>query len=129
MSFQAHVHFLTGSITGLFMAYNREIETRLQKIMSQWKDTERKKMFGGLCYLLKGNKVCGIYRDFLILRLGEKGAREALRSNFVRPFDITGKPMRGWVMVEQKGFGSDDELIAFLEEAGDFVKTLPQKQK
>jgi TfoX/Sxy family transcriptional regulator of competence genes len=111
------------------MAYNREVEKRLQKIISQWKDTERKNMFGGLCYLLKGNMVCGIYRDFLILRLGEKGAREALQSNFVRPFDITGKPMRGWVMVEQKGFGSNDELIALLEEARDFVERLPQKQK
>jgi hypothetical protein len=37
--------------------------------------------------------------------------------------------MRGWVMVEQKGFGSDDELIALLEEARDFVERLPQKQK
>jgi hypothetical protein len=111
------------------MAYNKEIETRVQKILSQWKDIERKKKFGGLCYLLKGNMVCGIYKDFLILRLGEKGAQEALQSDFVRPFDITGKPMRGWVMVEQKGFGSDDELIALLEEARDFVERLPQKQK
>lgn len=79
--------------------------------------------------LFRGNMVFGIYRNVLILRLGEKGAQEALRSDFVRPFDITGKPMRGWIMVEQKGFESDDELTAFLEEARGFVVTLPQKQK
>ncbi|TNF53378.1 RNA methyltransferase, partial [bacterium] len=77
------------------MAYNREVETRIQKILSQWKDMERKKMFGGLCYLFRGNMIFGIYRDLLFLRLGEKGAQEALQSDFVRPFDINGKPMKG----------------------------------
>ena len=109
------------------MAYNEEVDTRIKKIVSRWKNTENKKMFGGVCHLLKGNMFCGVHKDYLILRLGEKGAEEALRSEHARPFDITGRPMKGWVMMEQEGFKDDELLEELLIEAKDFVKTLPQK--
>ncbi len=109
------------------MAYNEEIDTRIKKIVSRWKNTENKKMFGGVCHLLKGNMFCGVHKDYLILRLGEKGAEEALRSEHARPFDITGRPMKGWVMMEQEGFKDDELLEELLVEAKDFVKTLPPK--
>jgi hypothetical protein len=35
-------------------------------------------MFGGVCHLLNGNMFCGAYKDYLILRLGETVAKEAL---------------------------------------------------
>jgi hypothetical protein len=71
--------------------------------------------------------VCGVYKDYLILRLGEKAAVQALKQPYTRPFDITGKPMKGWVMVEDKGFKTDDSLKAWLSKAKTFVKTLLPK--
>jgi len=109
------------------MPYNKNIDERVAAIVSRWSGTERRKMFGGVCYLLSGNMVCGVYKEYMILRLGEKGAGEALRSTHVRPFDITGRPMKGWVMVQEGGFKTKDELKDWLEEARDFVKTLPEK--
>ena len=109
------------------MPYNEQIEARIRKIVSRWENTDARKMFGGVCHLLKRNMFCGVYKDFLILRLGEKGAAEALTLKFARPFDITGRPMKGWVMISEKGFKSDDELEALLEEARDFAKSLPPK--
>jgi TfoX/Sxy family transcriptional regulator of competence genes len=109
------------------MPYNEEIEARINRIVSGWKDTADKKMFGGVCHLLKGNMFCGVYKDFLILRLGEKDSENALESPFVRPFDITGRPMKGWVMVGGDGCKSDQELEAWLKKAKEFVETLPSK--
>ena len=109
------------------MAYNEAIEARINKIVANWKKTAAKKMFGGVCHLLNGNMFCGVYKDYLILRLGEENAENALQSSFVRPFDITGRPMRGWVMVENEGFKSDDELRNWLNQAKQFVRTLPPK--
>jgi TfoX/Sxy family transcriptional regulator of competence genes len=109
------------------MAYNEEIETRIKRMVSSWKNTDDKKMFGGVCHLLNGNMFCGVHKDFLILRLGEKNSKNALQLPFVRPFDITGKPMRGWVMVESDGFESDNELEDWLSKAKEFVNTLPPK--
>ena len=56
------------------MAYNEEIETRIRKAVSSWQNTDDKKMFGGVCHLLNGNMFCGVYKDFLILRLGQKNS-------------------------------------------------------
>ena len=109
------------------MAYNEEIETRVKKIVSGWKNTEDKKMFGGICHLLNGNMFCGVYKDFLILRLGVETARDALTHPSVKEFDITGRPMKGWVMVAEDGFRTDEELHGWLHKAKRFVETLPQK--
>lgn len=109
------------------MPYNEEIDARIEKMTSRWKNTDRKKMFGGICRLINGNMFCGVYKDFLILRLGEESAGKALGLRYTRPFDITGKPMKGWVMVEQDGFEADDDLRAWLNQAKNFAKNLPPK--
>ncbi len=109
------------------MPYNEEIETRIKRIVSGWENTDCKKMFGGICHLLNGNMFCGVYKDFLILRLGEQNAENAQELPYLRPFDITGRPMKGWVMVEREGLKSDDELQAWLSQARDFASALPPK--
>jgi TfoX/Sxy family transcriptional regulator of competence genes len=114
----------TGEAT---MPYNEQIDARIQKVVSRWKIPIQKKMFGGVCHLLNGNMVCGVYKDYLILRLGEKAAAQALKQSYIRPFDITGKPMKGWLMVDGTGFKTDNSLKSWLNKAKTFVKTLPPK--
>jgi TfoX/Sxy family transcriptional regulator of competence genes len=110
------------------MPYNPQIAQRIQAIVSSWEHTEEKKMFGGICHLLNGNMICGVYKDFLILRLGEEAARRALTQPAVKTFDITGKPMKGWVMVAAEGFADDACLAAWLTQAKDFASELPPKR-
>jgi TfoX/Sxy family transcriptional regulator of competence genes len=109
------------------MAYDEELDRRIKKIVSRWKGTADKKMFGGVCHLLNGNMFCGVNKNLLILRLGEDKSKNALALPHVRPFDITGKPMKGWVMVADDGCKSDPELKAWLDQAKEFVRTLPKK--
>jgi hypothetical protein len=107
------------------MAYNEELDSKITEIVSDW-GAIRKKMFGGTCYLLKGNMVCGVYKDYLVLRLGENQIPEAFSLPYVKPFDITGRPMKGWVMVEEAGF-KGKALGRWLKKARDFVSSLPPK--
>jgi TfoX/Sxy family transcriptional regulator of competence genes len=109
------------------MPYSKDLEARIQKIVSSWKNTDSKKMFGGICHLLDGNMFCGVYKDFLILRLGEETAAKALKLPHVKPFDITGRPMKGWVMVEERGFAEEKKLREWLEKARGFVTALDSK--
>jgi hypothetical protein len=109
------------------LPYNEQIEIRIKKIISDWENTDHKNMFGGVCYLLNGNMFCGVYKDFLILRLGEESGNKALLLPHVRPFDITGKPMKGWVMVGQDGIQTDHDLASWLNQSKKFVSTLPSK--
>ena len=109
------------------MAYNEAIHERVKTIVETWNNTAHKKMFGGICHLMEGNMFCGLLKDDLILRLGESAAKEALTLPHVKPFDITGKAMKGWVMVEPDGYESDARLEEWLLSARRFVETLPAK--
>jgi hypothetical protein len=109
------------------MPYKEGIDIRIQSVVSEWKNSTSKKIFGGVCYLLNGNMVAGVYKDFLILRLGEDETKAAMAMPHVKPFDITGRPMKGWVMVEEEGFKNGEELSAWLDKARAFVEKLPPK--
>jgi TfoX/Sxy family transcriptional regulator of competence genes len=110
------------------MAFDEKIDKRIRSIVSHWPNTDSRKMFGGVCHMLNGNMFCGVYKDYLILRLGKEKAQIALKSAHVKPFDITGKPMTGWVMVGGKGFEREAELEVWLREARAFAESLPTKQ-
>ena len=69
----------------------------------------------------------GVWKDYLILRLGKDESSFVSELPFARPFDITGKPMKGWVMIKQEGFRADEELKRWLKKARDFARTLPAK--
>ena len=107
------------------MPYDQELDDRLNAAIAGW-GTTRKKLFGGTCDLLNGNMLCGVYKDNLILRLGPEQAERALTRPHVKPFDISGKPMKGWIMVGKAGV-SDADLRQWLAEARRFVETLPPK--
>ena len=107
------------------MAYDETLDARITEYMTTW-DATRKKMFGGTCHLIRGNMACGVYKDSLILRLGEERASTALQQPHIAPFDVTGRPMKGWVMVEPAGYRGD-LLWPWLDQARAFAETLPQK--
>ncbi len=107
------------------MAYDLELDARVEEIVTAW-GASRKKMFGGTCYLLNGNMVAGVLGDSVILRLSTEEGEAALKQPNVRPFDISKNPMSGWVMVGPDGL-DDASLDDWLEQARDFVATLPAK--
>jgi hypothetical protein len=109
------------------MAFNESLAERIRRCLLRKKGIEERKMFGGIVFMLHGNMLVGVWKDSLIARLGQDQANEALRQPHVREFDITGKPMRNWVLVEAKGIESDDELNAWIQGAAEFVRVLPRK--
>jgi len=109
------------------MPYEFAIEKRIDEMTRSWANLDKKKMFGGICYLLNGNMCFGIYKDFLIVRAGKDLADSMLGKEHIKPFDITGRPMKGWFMVNQDGFARDEALSEFLEIGKNFATTLPSK--
>jgi TfoX/Sxy family transcriptional regulator of competence genes len=109
------------------MPYSESIDERIRTVTSGWGDTASKKMFGGICHLIAGKMFCGVYRDYLILRLLKQQADTLIGSGAARPFDITGRPMKGWVMIEEKELVGDDVFRRLLEDARCFVISLPGK--
>ncbi len=109
------------------MAYDARLAQRLKKMISGRDDFHAQKMFGGIGFLLRGNMCFGVYKEYLILRLGKDAAVGALKKKDTKPFDITGRAMSGWVMVGAKGTASPAALKKWATQAIDFVSTLPRK--
>jgi hypothetical protein len=84
-------------------------------------------MFGGVCYLLNGNMACGILDDNLIVRVGPEKYEDSLKLSHTRKFDITGKAMKGWVMVSYEGHESDNDLFEWVQRGVNFALSLPPK--
>ncbi len=113
------------------MPYDETLAAKVRQLLSQQKNlTEQlteKKMFGGVGFLLNGNICCGAWKEFLILRLGPDAARQVLGEEYVRPFDITGKSMWGWAMVEPAGWLNAAKLRRWVAWAVEFTSGLPAK--
>jgi len=109
------------------MPYNKAIEEQIDAVIEQWGNIEKKKMFGGICYLINGNMCFGIWKDYLIIRTGREVAEQKLREAHVKPFDITGKPMKGWIMVDQAAWRTTAKLGDWLTLGREFALTLPEK--
>lgn len=111
------------------MAFDEALAARIREALARRRGVEEKKMFGGVGFLLNGNMLVGVWKDSLIVRLGPDNYEDALLEPHVREFDITGKPMKGWVLVEPEGVEDDEQLKEWIERATKFVKSLPAKEK
>lgn len=109
------------------MPYDEILAKRIRKSLTRRKNFEEKKMFGGIGFLLKGNLCVGVWKNSLVARVGPNEYEASLRENDVDEFDITGRPMTGWVLVHPPGIEEDEQLKAWLELALQFVRQLPAK--
>ena len=109
------------------MAFDESLAARIRDALARRRNVEEKKMFGCVCFFINGNALAGVWKDRLIARLGPDEGEAAMREPHVRPFDITGRPMRNWVAVEPDGVEDDDQLTGWIDLATKFVRTLPKK--
>ena len=109
------------------MPFDETLAERVRDQLKRRKKIVEKKMFGGVGFLLNGNMLVGVWKHWLIVRLGNDQADAALRDPNVKMFDITGRPMKGWIMVEPAGCEEDAALKAWIADAINFVSKLPAK--
>jgi len=110
------------------MAYDEELALRLRMVLNDVPELYEKKMFGGLGFILHGNMACGVSSSGdLIVRVGRENYAAALARPHTRPFELPGRRMGGWVVVEPEAVAGQAELRAWLQQGIDFARTLPAK--
>lgn len=109
------------------MAYSESLARRIRQVVGGHHGFAEQKMFGGIGFLLHGNMCVGVWKSSLIARIGPGEYENALEQDYVREFDITGRPMKGWVMIEPDGVDTDEQLNAWVQRSVEFVSTLPRK--
>jgi TfoX/Sxy family transcriptional regulator of competence genes len=109
------------------MAYDEGLAQRVEVALVDQADLVAKRMFGGVGYMVRGNMACGVNKEDLIVRVGPDRYEEALAQPHTREFDMTGRPMKGWVVVEPEGCESDEALEAWVRQGVTFALSLPAK--
>ena len=109
------------------MVFSQSLAERVRFVFTQHRGVTEKRMFGGIGFLRAGHMVVAVWQSSLIVRLGIPAAEKSLTLPGVRPFDVTGKPMKGWAMIEPDGLDSDRQLEHWIEQAMAFVRELPPK--
>lgn len=109
------------------MTCDEGLAQRIRELLEEEPGYDERRMFGGICFLLFDNMVCGVIKDDLIVRVGADKYANILKKPHAKKFVFTGRPTKGWVRVLSEGLDSDDELSYWVRQAVAFVRTLPIK--
>ena len=109
------------------MAYDEGLAQRLREALADADGLTERRMFGGIAFMLGGNMAVGVTGDELMVRTGPQRYAEALAHPHARVFDMTGRTMRGWVVVAPDGLADDAALSAWVEMGVAFARSLPPK--
>lgn len=108
------------------MPHDPHLADLMRATLRRRRGVTEKKMFGGYCWMLNGNMLCGVEVGRFMFRVGKELESEALKRHGAAPMDITGKPMRGiiWVDADAAIEVGLDDWVRF---AARFVDALPPK--
>jgi len=101
---------------------------RIRPLLAGLDGFVEKAMFGGIGFMVQGNMACGVHKGELIVRVGPDRDADSLARPHVRPFDMPGRPMQGWVMIAEPGFAQDLDLEQWVRWGVDYALSLPPKE-
>ncbi|MGE3759833.1 MAG: TfoX/Sxy family protein [Pseudobdellovibrionaceae bacterium] len=110
------------------MSYDDKLFLRISGLLKSTKGVEPKKMFGGICFMHRGNMLCGIDGRRLMVRVGPNQYEAVLKMKHAKVMDITGKPMKGFIFVDENGYKTEKALNEWLNLGLSFTATLPSKK-
>lgn len=109
------------------MTYDETLANRLRTALQGEAGLSEREAFGGLSFLINGNMSVGVIGEEMVVRVGPEGFAEALSGDHVRPFDFSGRPMKGWVYVAAPGLTADKDLNRWAQRGVAFARSLPAK--
>ena len=109
------------------MAYSEALAQRIRDEIGDHPALVEMKMFGGIAFMVQGNMSVGVAGDDLMVRVGKENDEAALAGPHVRPFDLSGRPMAGWVLVGADGVAAEADLSRWIDAGVTHAESLPPK--
>ena len=109
------------------MPYDEGLAEILRQDLEGTTGVTERKMFGGLCFMLNGNMLCGVHKGGGMFRVGKDNETAALAVAGAGPMQFTGRKMGGMVDVTEDLLGDDSRRAAVMNLARGFVSALPPK--
>jgi hypothetical protein len=109
------------------VAFDTKLADRIRAALGKRKGLTERKMFGGIGFMLGGNMACGVHGEQMIVRLAANETDDALARPHTRRFDLTGRPMNGWILVDPDGLATDADLGKWVAVGAKYAESLPPK--
>jgi TfoX/Sxy family transcriptional regulator of competence genes len=110
------------------MPYDDHLAERVRRLLGEQRGVSEKSMFGGRAFFVRGNLCVCVERDELLVRVGPEAYVDALRRPHAREMDVTGRPMKGFVLVGSAGVRAPAALRAWVARGVRYAKALPAKR-
>jgi hypothetical protein len=104
------------------------LASRLRPALAKEARLAEKRMFGGVCFLLRDHMLCGTGKPGYMFRVGKGQYRQALGRKGARPMDFNGKSFEGFVWVDPKSCDAR-ALRSWIALARRYVAALPPKKR
>jgi hypothetical protein len=109
------------------MAYDEALAERIRPLIAARGEPTERKMFGGVAWMLQGNMACGIVGDGICVRMSPEDAEQAFTEPHTGPFEMTGRPAKGMVVIAAEGIEADADLARWVNTGADHALSLPPK--
>jgi TfoX/Sxy family transcriptional regulator of competence genes len=111
------------------MAYNEQLADRVRAALEATPRVVEKKMMGGLTFMVNSKMCVGIVKDDLMLRIAPEEYEQALERKGCREMNFTGKPMRGFVFVDEEGLRNRKDFMYWIDLAMAYNKKAKASKK
>jgi TfoX/Sxy family transcriptional regulator of competence genes len=103
------------------MAYDENLADRIRHVLNQTSSSvEEKKMMGGLTFMVNGKMCVGIIGNEMMARIDPEIFTQTVSRKGCRAMDFTGRPMKGYIMIEPEVMDLDEQLNSWISMALDF---------
>ena len=111
------------------MAFDEDLANRVRELVSGEPHVKEQRMFGGLAFLVAGNMSVGVSgQGGLMVRVAPEDTEALAGEQHARPFEMCGRPMRGWLRVDAEGVRTKRELQPWVERGVAYARSLPPKR-
>src|SRR5689334_6131096 len=111
------------------MSYNEKLTGRIRTSLAGTKNLVEKKMFGGIAFMINDKMCVGVDKDDLMLRCEPEMTDELLGKKGVRVFNLTGKPMKGWLLIGPEATTSKEDFDYWIRVALESNKKIASQKK
>jgi hypothetical protein len=103
------------------------LAVRVRKILARRRGISEKRMFGGVCFLLRGHMLCASSSRGFMFRVGKAQHARAVARRGASPMVMNGRKFEGFVRVDP-GACDFRGLKHWIALADGYVSTLPPKK-
>ncbi len=111
------------------MAYNEKLADRIRERFAELPEVEERKMMGGWMLMYHGKMCVGIIEDDLMCRIDPDQYESSLEKTGCKPMEFTGRPLKGYVLVEEQGLKTQKDFDYWIGLALDFNKFAKASRK